>query len=43
MVDHIKNVTGGNIRVTRIILHFKIDESDRHLFIFCNGLRVSDT
>lgn len=29
IVDHVKNVTGGNVRITRMILHFKIDFCDR--------------
>lgn len=41
IVQHAANVSAWRMRLTRLVLHFKLDEADRLCFLWCSSLRTS--
>lgn len=42
IAKHISNVTFEKCRVSRLILHFKIDQKDNVIFLWCSSLRIEN-
>lgn len=43
IASHISNVTLERIKITRMILNFKISKNDQINFLWCSSLRIDDT
>ena len=41
IVQHAATVSAWRMRLTRLVLHFKLDEADRLCFLWCSSLRTS--
>ena len=40
-MQHAANVSAWRMRLTRLVLHFKLDEADRLCLLWCSSLRTS--
>ena len=40
--SHITSITGGNVTITRMVLFFKHDPSDKLFFLYCSALKIMD-